>query len=250
MELTFLGSGSAFTMNNRQSNMLLKDNEDKLLIDCGTDARHSIQQVGYTHRDITDVYISHLHADHVGGLEWLAFCTYFDPTCNRPNLYINRYLKTDLWNKVLSGGLASIQGNLSDLDTYFNVISCYKNGTFNWNSTKIQTVQTIHVMDGFSLVPSFGLMFPSGDTKIFITADTQFCPEQIRDFYEMADIIFQDCETSPFLSRVHAHYSQLKTLDEKIKNKMWLYHYQDGELPPAEDDGFLGFVKKGQTFYF
>jgi len=31
---------------------------------------------------------------------------------------------------------------------------------------------------------------------------------------------------------------------------MWLYHYQDGELPAAVADGFAGFVAKGQVFEF
>ena len=43
----------------------------------------------------------------------------------------------------------------------------------------------------------------------------------------MADIIFHDCETLPFKSGVHAHYEDLKTLDDKTRKKMWLYHYQD-----------------------
>jgi hypothetical protein len=64
----------------------------------------------------------------------------------------------------------------------------------------------------------------------------------------MADIIFQDCETAPFESGVHSHYGKLKTLPDKMKQKMWLYHYQDGDLPDARGDGFRGFVVKGQRF--
>ena len=40
MRLTFLGTGSAFTMQNFQSNMLLEDGGRRLLIDCGGDVRH------------------------------------------------------------------------------------------------------------------------------------------------------------------------------------------------------------------
>lgn len=81
-----------------------------------------------------------------------------------------------------------------------------------------------------------------------MTTDTQFSPEQIKNFYDMADLIFHDCETGEFESGVHAHYNQLKTLPEKFTKKMWLYHYQDGELPDAKADRFLGFVKIGQVF--
>jgi ribonuclease BN (tRNA processing enzyme) len=80
-KMIFLGSGSAFTMKNRQSNAILIDSENKksLLIDCGTDIRHSLAKINYSHRDISAVYISHAHADHAGGLEWLGFCSYFVP---------------------------------------------------------------------------------------------------------------------------------------------------------------------------
>ena len=54
---------------------MILESEDgsKLLIDCGTDARHSLHELGLSYKDIEHVYISHLHADHAGGLEWLGF---------------------------------------------------------------------------------------------------------------------------------------------------------------------------------
>ena len=72
--LTFAGAGSAFTTDadNFQSNMVIETAEGRLLIDCGGDARHSTKALGLKPRDIDAVYISHLHADHIGGLEWLA----------------------------------------------------------------------------------------------------------------------------------------------------------------------------------
>ena len=45
MELTFLGSGSAFTNDgtNYQSNMILEHNGKRLLIDCGGDVRFPLR---------------------------------------------------------------------------------------------------------------------------------------------------------------------------------------------------------------
>ena len=45
MKLTFLGVGSAFTLQYYQSNMLVDVPEGKLLIDCGSDARHSLAEI-------------------------------------------------------------------------------------------------------------------------------------------------------------------------------------------------------------
>ena len=117
-------------------------------------------------------------------------------------------------------------------------------------------------MNGFMFVPSFGLMFTVEEivddgaelvTKpctIFFTSDSQHAPNQIMDFYRMADVIFQDCETTPWKSGVHAHYTDLSTLPIEVKRKMWLYHFNQGELPDSINDGFKGFVPCRKQFTF
>lgn len=230
--------------------LLTNDDGKSILIDCGSDARLALHELGKTHKDISDVYISHLHADHAGGLEWLAFSKKFDSNCNKPNLFICERLKEDLWNHVLSGGLSSIQTEVASLEYYFNVNPIKENGTFIWENIEFRIVQTIHVMDGFRIMPSYGLIFTVDGLKVFITTDSQVAPYQIRDLYKSVDIIFQDCEVSDCKSHVHANYNELITLDESIKNKMWLYHYNSSTLPDAVKDGFRGFVKKGQCFDF
>lgn len=249
MKLVFLGSGSAFTMQNRQSNMMVEINGRKLLIDAGSDIRFSLKLMGYTFKDVNELYISHLHDDHCGGMEWLGFITYFTPGVDRPKLHLSKNLVAPLWNTCLSGGMASLQGQIATLDTYYNVNPVEANGGFTFEETFFQLVQTIHIMDGFSFSPSYGLIFKASDgRRVYLTTDTQFCPNQIMDFYKMSDVIFQDCETSPFKSGVHAHYTDLKTLPPEIRARMWLYHFNDGELPDAVADGFAGFVEKGQCF--
>lgn len=254
MKLIFLGSGSAFTVgdNNYHSNMLLEDpDKNRLLIDCGSDARLSLYTRGLTYRDITDVYISHLHADHAGGLEWLAFTKKFDLIQQpKPILYISEDLVDELWKNVLSGGLSSLQDTVADLSTYFTVKPIAKQGSFRWGNLDFNTIQTVHIYNGSNLSPSYGLMFNANGLTCLITTDTQFVPEHLMNLYKRADIIFHDCETSEKISYVHAHYNELTTLDPAIKAKMWLYHYNPGPLPDAVAAGFRGFVKPGQCFDF
>lgn len=252
-KLTFLGSGSAFTVgnDNYHSNMLLSSDSGKtLLIDCGSDARLACYELGVTHRDITDVYISHLHADHAGGLEWLAFSHKFDTQQYKPKLYISHRLVNTLWKNVLSGGLSSLQNEIATLSSFFEVISIPSNNRFNWDGIEFQLIQTLHVCNGNNIIPSFGLFFQIHTKKILITTDTQFTPDSLQPFYQQADIIFHDCETQHPTSGVHTTYAELTTLDPTIKTKMWLYHYNPGQLPNAAADGFQGFVKKGQVFTF
>lgn len=292
MKLEFAGVGSAFCGTDQwQTNAVLtKDDGAKrcLLIDCGGDARFSLGELGIGLPDIGGIYISHLHADHVGGLEWLAFCTYFNPGLDRPKLFCDYTLMHKLWESTLKGGLDSIEGKVMTLTDYFDCQPIISNGSFDWGIATLTPVQTVHVMAGYQIVHSFGLMIAIneegavdvytrieggciqlpivGDArkKIFYTSDTQFCPHQIRKFYDEADLIFHDCETSPFKSGVHAHYDDLKTLPSEIKKKMWLMHYQANppqatKIVGSSDanpesvaqvlaDGFAGFVQKGQSF--
>lgn len=253
MKLIFLGSGSAFTVgaDNFQSNMLLvSDRDRKLLLDCGTDIRFSLHAAGFSHLDITDIYISHLHSDHAGGLEYIGFSTKFDPRCEKPNLYLSKEMAGELWNRTLSGGMRSIEGEIAEIDTFFKVCKVPKAGSFTWEDIEFHLVKVIHVNNGYFVMPSYGLFFEIRGCKVFFTTDTQLSLEVLGEYYDRADLIFQDCETSQFPSKIHAHYDRLAELPDRWKQKMWLYHYQPGTLQDARSDGFLGYVKRGQVFDF
>jgi ribonuclease BN (tRNA processing enzyme) len=152
--------------------------------------------------------------------------------------------------------MGSLQGKLTTIHDYFSVIDIEKNKSFSIGNDIFRLVQTVHVMNGYYIVPSFGLLISYGSKTIFITGDTQYAPEQINHFYEVSDLIFHDCELlyysegKPIYSTVHAHYEKLKTLPIEIKRKMWLTHYQDN-IPywcDSEKDGFRGFLRPGQVF--
>ncbi len=253
-KLTFLGVGGAFTMKYWQSNMLVESQGKRLLIDCGGDCRFSLAEQGLSAKDIDAVYISHCHADHIGGLEWLGFSRYFSPG-PKPDLYINERLADTLWHNSLKGGMASHQGILLTLDSFFSTVHRIgRNEHFEFGDSTYQPIQTIHYMDGYEIVPSYGLLIdPVGPRQeCFLTTDTQFCPNLLMDFYQRSRLIFQDCETydltGKIKSGVHAHYTELKTLPPEIRAKTWLYHYNDGPLPDAKADGFAGLIAKGQSF--
>jgi ribonuclease BN (tRNA processing enzyme) len=257
MEIKFIGTGSAFCLNNKQSNMLICNGEENLLVDCGGDARHALHNMGYAAHDIHAVYISHLHNDHIGGLEWLAFSTFFNPMIDRPKLIIERGMINDLW-RAIGPGLESIQGQVATIDTYFEVVPVEVNEPFVYANISYDVVQAVHISSGYKVVDSFGLMFNEigHSERYYITTDCQFAPETaMMAYYKEATIIFHDCETSPYKSGVHSNYMDLKNLPMDIKSKMYLYHYQDNVVGDWDEwkqtsatDGFLGFIKEGAIY--
>lgn len=290
-----LGTGSAFTMKNYQTNFIIKRNGKNLLVDCGGDVRFSLRDQGLTFKDIDAVYISHQHGDHIGGLEFLAFTRYFtkrameqakalartvDPdNCPDPLplpvLFCERGMVRTLWDHSLRGGLEGLEGIDARLETYFNIHPVDKNGSFEWAGQKFEIVQSLHVSAKYSIVDSFGLMFtdeslidglennvdwagapPMTSKRIFITTDIQYAPESaMKAYYQEANVIIHDCETSEFPSGVHAHYNYLRTLPMDIKAKMILTHFSDNVFDAwdawqqkAKEDGFTGFVKPGVIY--
>lgn len=77
MKITPLGVGGAFTKTNYHNNYIMQLGEKLLLVDAGTTLRTSLFEAGYHYADIDYVYISHLHFDHVGGLEELILQRYW-----------------------------------------------------------------------------------------------------------------------------------------------------------------------------
>ena len=230
--------------------MILEGNDQRILIDCGGDVRRSLAALGLKPADIDGVYVSHLHNDHIGGLEWYAISTFFNPAYDRkPDLYTHEGIVKMLWES-LRGGLRTLDWTSTELDTYFETHALPDKGSFDYCGAKMEMVKVHHMVDNGVEIPCHGIAWntPSGE-RIFITTDTRFTPDLLKEEFEKADLIFHDCDTTKTkVAGIHAHYSDLATLPAEIKKKMWLYHYQDGDLPDAVKEGFKGFVTQGQSF--
>lgn len=251
MRLTFLGSSSAFCIdpNNYQSNILLTSATGRrLLIDCGTDIRFSLAKQGLNYRDVDDIYISHLHADHVGGMEFIGFASMFDPECAQLGLYISESIADELWTNCLAGGMSATDDKCCTLSDYFQVHAVSNVGKFVWEGIEFNLVSANHVDGKEKSMHSFGLFFTVGDKSVYLTTDTKFSPQKLGRYMEDADLILHDCETSRNASGVHARFEDLVSLPDSIKKKIWLYHYDDGPLPDPLESGFCGFVRRGQIF--
>ncbi len=290
MKIKFLGSGSAFTLaeENYQSNILItkeveivNETEEEiqngsgitytssiknLLYDAGSTIAESLNAADLSPQDLDSVYISHLHDDHSGGIEYIAFKTYFEVFkygktefgSMKPGLIAHQSILRNGWDTSWKGGLQSIQGQTNTLETYFDTNYMQDNDNFDFYGTEMRPIQTVHVVDDRRIVPSYGLMFKSNNavsTKtIFITGDSQFAPNQMLTYFDQSDMIFHDCEFAEYPNSVHAQFHQLCELSQKTKAKMWLYHYSlNGKTfeeleDEVTDNGFAGLVKRGQEF--
>jgi len=249
-QLLFLGSGGAFALpqnGNYQSNLVLTaPSGKKMLIDCGTQCTQALHDQHLTVGDIDAIYCSHNHPDHSGGLAEVAYRARFlhDTT---PELFGDHNVIADL-HESLYTQLTHVKGcRLDGLRDWFRIrsVTCQ---TFWWEDIYFRLIEVPHIDSGDGVgMPSFGLYFETENSRIYFTSDSQFLPTQeVLDLYQRATIIFQECETG-VKSGVHTNITELMSLPDAIKKKMWLYHYADGPKPiPA---GFAGYVQKGEVFH-
>lgn len=280
LTLTFLGVGSAFAKRNFQSNALIEawsagpdkqsQPDDTMLIDFGATgplALHRLKdEPGFSYLDdrgairypaIRRVLITHLHGDHIAGLEELASVSRFAGSHARPvrpQLISSREILSNLWDQSLRGGLGTLPGRLAALEDYFSPCVLCASGQgdpdrvtmLDRYEVSLASTDHIRVHRKYDW-PVFGVLLrnlSSGDTA-FYSGDTRFDPEGLGELMARAGIIFHEVQLADQPDPVHALLSELRTLPAAIRKKTVLYHYDDNWDDPAfrfVADEFAGFA--------
>ncbi len=262
LSLFFLGTGSAFTKSNYQTNLLVVKGKDHILIDCGSLCSRAFKKYGLHIKNVDNFHVTHSHADHTGGLEEVAFLNRYGAN-KKLKMYIEPEYKNILWENTLKGGLAygeESNGPNLTFDDYFTLakVTPIKNSPRPFfeakcGSINIKIFRTKHVPDKSgnwnNIFYSTGVVI---DDKAIFTGDTIFDKELINwltSLYPSAQAFFHDCQF--YKGGVHASYEELLTLPEELRKKMYLCHYGDNRkgFHPTKD-GFAGFARHGVYYIF
>lgn len=244
LEVTVVGAGSAFSKKYHKTSFVVTfQNGYTLLVDCGPDVPAGLQELKIPLDTIDGLLVTHLHGDHINGIEELAFMNRY--VFNRKmDLWIPASIADDLWEHSLRGGLELTEEGICTLSDYFNVKTLYLSKIHDVD-LGIKIYLTDHVKNKLSYAISF-------QDRLFYSADTKFSQELI----EIADrfpVIIHDCQLpmpngKVIKGGVHAHLHELMSLDEDIQKKILMIHYGDNVDTFVGRTGKLRFATEGTTY--
>lgn len=261
LEITFLGTGSAFTdyRLNYHNNAIVWTSEGPVLIDCGPTAMQSMREIGVRLHDVAAILVTHLHGDHTGGIEqfsWERFYTggAFGPSWSRtPVRSTARILadvRTSLW-ACMDEWTDDRGAHRGGYDSIVAASEVPDGAPFEIGGVAFQLHRTPHVTAGEIDKPAYGVRVWSVENPretFYFTSDTRFVADVGDRFPTGA--IFHDTTFQPIHpGSVHTHYAELKTLPAAARSRVVLMHHTvvpDGVDPLV--DGFRNAAARHDTF--
>ncbi len=251
IELRVLGSGAAFSRRyGTTCSVLTLPSGDCWLIDCGRQAPEQLAEAGLGWHRITGQLVTHVHGDHVYGLEEFAFVRYYTRGEQleavmkggaRPRLAAHSAVLSELW-EVLGPSLRyrsdlagkPVPGVLAD---YFEVLGPTrveppKRDSWNhaevFRSADLEVLarETRHVHGKPSTSFEFALPGQNGRCAWW-SGDAVVDADLLRRLLPRASVIFHDCTFTEFPGQVHGLFSDFEKLEPELRQRIVLMHHED-----------------------
>lgn len=259
--IEFTGTGNACSKPpvNYNTNALVRVNGKTWLLDCGLLCPLALHAMGVSLATIDGVYISHLHGDHVLGLEELFFTNYFGHG-RRLDFWLpcgftsqSECTGSDIWENCLRGAMEStaFDGKAQRtllFDDYANVHVMEPQKSYDLFGLKCEIFPVVHVLHR----PSYGIIL---DDRVAYTSDCVFNRQRIENLLSSGiTTIFHEVTFTPCVPGiVHSTFEELLTLPHDIASRMILMHYGDAtteaDFKAAEAHGFR-IARRGIVYDF
>lgn len=225
-EIIVLGVGDTFSELHHSTAVLLCYGGFRLAIDCPDQYRGVLKDAAdrsgraLNLSDIDHVLITHVHGDHMNGLEGVAFYKHFVDR-KRLGLVTSPDVRRNIWDERLKASMSVLYDGKQYLalgfDDYFEHLPLSWTEPVQIGPFNIRARKTVHH------VPTSALFIEAGGRTLGYSSDTAFDPELIA-FLEPADLIIHETNLGP----AHTPYASLAALPANLRARMRLIHYMDG----------------------
>lgn len=250
MYLKFLGVGAGFSVGLGNNNAMIYQSNPRhgyWLIDCGEQTRAKLVDMNLID-SLMGVFVTHIHGDHIGGLEMLGFYWYFAKKSRLQVVVPTEKIKFDLM-AALTPSMSQIQDNDGNPKTvnvteFFNIevsslttVALYGPEAADVEPATLSFYPVPHVPEK----DCHGLLI-EGTRKHFYTSDIR-CPACELEYFEELDIngnVFHDVQLwDGGKGGVHCYLKNLESLRANYPDiGIRLMHYNR----PFNDDD-LDYVK-------
>jgi ribonuclease BN (tRNA processing enzyme) len=227
LSVRVVGVGDAFTARYHNACLLFEAGATRLLVDAPPALARALRDLSLARPaepavgldDIDHVLITHLHGDHVGGLEQLLFWRRF-VTGKKCHLHAVPEVLAGLWDTRLRGGMDTLMDapggptRTLTLDDYAHV------HPLGPGATTIGDL-TLHHRPTIHHIPTSALRVSAARSAIGYSADTAFDPTLIAWLSE-SDLFFHETNLG-----IHTPLASLAALPPETRARMRLIHYPD-----------------------
>ncbi len=239
------GVGDAFSTDHFGTNFLARKQDFVLAVDCPDSYRNALNANDFKHGDgalavehIDAMIITHLHGDHVNGLEMVAAYRRFAKG-GRLKLYTSPEVAEVLWDRRLAVSL----GTLYNGETFetMQLEDFLEMHVMAWDEEISIGPFTIAIRRTLHHIPAMAMRISDGQATLGYSCDTVFDPELI-DWLQDSELVLHE---STF-GVAHTPLYKLLELPEPLREKMLVVHYPD-EMIGAEIDG-LTLASQGEIY--
>jgi len=245
MKLTILGSGTGVPSGVRNSAGFFVETKDaRVMLDCGAGTVHALARYGLPWEEITHLFISHFHVDHVGELAALFFAFRYG-------------MKTERTAPLTIIGPRGVDHLIDWLKIAFSPRLFEPNFAVNVRMlTPTERVElgpdsTLAVAKTLHTPESLAVRIESQGRTLCYTGDTAY-DEELARFFSGADLLISECsfqqprEGAPHLSVSEA--ARLASLANAVRLIVTHFYFDvnEAELVDALERDYAGEVMVGR----